>query len=95
MRKIYLKIFTVCESHRKVSFSIASLDFEWAKSIKSAKNIQFGRVFENLKLRANSVTRQVSFNRTKVGGKCQKFKNSNATFFFSFLRKCKNTSATP
>ena len=50
------------------------------KSIKSAKNIQFGRVFENLKLRATSVTRQVSFNRTKVGGKCQKFKNSNATF---------------
>ena len=33
----------------------------------------FWRVFENLKL-SNSVTRQVTFNRTKIGGKCQNWK---------------------
>ena len=33
----------------------------------------FWRVFENLKVEVNSVTRQVNFNRTKVDGKCQIF----------------------
>ena len=32
-------------------------------------------------LRSNSVTRQVNFNRTKIGGKCQ---NSNETFWVIF-----------
>ena len=34
-----------------------------------------------MSLRSNSVTRQVSFNRTKIGGKCQ---NSNTTFWVIF-----------
>ena len=33
---------------------------------------------------SNSVTRQVSFNRSKIGGKCQ---NSNATFWV-FFKQC-------
>ena len=32
-------------------------------------------------MQSNSVTRQVSFNRTKIGGKCQ---NSNITFWVIF-----------
>ena len=35
-------------------------------------------------LRSNSVTRQVSFNRTKIGRKCQNSKYSNATFWVIF-----------
>ena len=42
--------------------------YKWTKFIKNAKkkNGQFLRVFENLKLADNSVTRQVNFNRTKM-----------------------------
>ena len=50
------------------------------KLIKNAKNGQFGKFLKNWSLRSNSVTRQVSFNRTKIVGKCQNIKNSNATF---------------
>ena len=31
-----------------------------------------------------SVTRQVTFNRTKIGGECQNWKNSNETFWVIF-----------
>ena len=42
------------------------------------KMINFARFFlNNWSLRSNSVTRQVNFNRTKIGGKYQ---NPNATF---------------
>ena len=41
--------------------------------------VHFGESFWSL--RSKSVTRQVSFNRTKIGGKCQ---NSNATFWVIF-----------
>ena len=34
--------------------------------------VQFGEFLKIWSLRSNSVTRQVSFNRTKIGGKCQK-----------------------
>ena len=44
------------------------------KFIKNAKNGQFGEFFC---LRPNSATKEVNFNRTKIGGKCQ---NTNATF---------------
>ena len=43
------------------------------KFLKNAKNGSFWRVFENLKL----AVKQVSFNRTKIGGKCQNLKRSN------------------
>ena len=36
--------------------------------------IHFGEFLKTWSLRLNSVTRQVSFNRTKIVGKCQKFK---------------------
>ena len=58
------------------------------KLIKNTKYVPFWRVFENLKLRSNSVTRQVSFNRTKIGGKCQNKKKSNATFLSNFQTMC-------
>ena len=45
------------------------------KLIKSAKNSQFGNFLKTLKaLRSNSLTRQVSFKKTKNGGKCQNSK---------------------
>ena len=37
----------------------------------------FGELLKTSSLRSNSVTRQVNFNRTKIGAKCQ---NANATF---------------
>ena len=37
--------------------------------------------FQNLSLRSNSATRQVTFNRTKIGGKCQKCKIQMRYFF--------------
>ena len=36
--------------------------------------VHFGEFLKTWSLRSNSVTRQVNFNRTKIGGKCQKFK---------------------
>ena len=45
------------------------------------KIINFGEFLKTWSLRSNSITRQVSFNRTKIGGKCQ---NSNATFWVIF-----------
>ena len=41
------------------------------------KMLHFSEFFKTWSMRSNSVTRQVSFNRTKIGGKCQ---NSNTTF---------------
>ena len=69
----------VWKSTEKVSFNIASeasyvYILSGQKLIKNAKNSPFRRVFEDLKLAVNSVTRQVSFNRTKIGGKCQNWK---------------------
>ena len=36
--------------------------------------VNFGEFLKTLSLRSNSVTRQVNFNRTKIGGKCQNSK---------------------
>ena len=38
------------------------------------KMVHFGEFLKTWSLRSNSVTRQVSFNKTKVGGKCQNWK---------------------
>ena len=60
----------------KVSFNIASeasyvFILSGQKLIKNTKNAQFGEFLKTYSLRLNSVTRQVSYNRTKIGGKCQ------------------------
>ena len=60
---------TVFENPRKkVSFNIAS-----EASYVYITVIHFGEFLKTWKLRLNSVTRQVNFNRTKVDGKCQIF----------------------
>ena len=68
----------------KVVFNIASeasyiYILSGQKFIKTAKNGPFWRVFEDLMLAKNSVTRQVNFDRTKIDGKCkvEKFKWNN------------------
>ena len=63
----------------KVSFNIAReasyvYILRGQKFIKNAKNTQFGKFLKTCGLRSNSVTREVSFNRTKIGGKCQNSK---------------------
>ena len=53
-------------------------------------HIQHCEILKTWNLRSNSVTRQVNFNRAKIGGKCQ---NSNETFWVIFkhcaLQSCK------
>ena len=53
--------------------------------------VHFGEFLKTWNLQSNSVTRQVSFNRTKIGGKCQNAKKlkydslSNFQAMFSTL----------
>ena len=69
---------TVLENKRKslIQYCELCLHFELTKAKVNQKwqNGQFRRVFENLSLWYYSVTRQVSFKRTKIGGKCQSSK---------------------
>ena len=65
----------------KVSFNIASeasyvYILSVQKLIKKSQKWYFGEFFKTLSLRSNSVTRHVTFNRTKIGGnaKIQNFK---------------------
>ena len=53
------------------------------------QNILFQRVFENPILWSNSVTRQVNFKKTKIGGKCQNWKRTNTTFWV-ICKHCSN-----
>ena len=41
-------------------------------SLKMPKIVHFGEFLKIWSLRSNSVTRQVNFNRSKIGGKCRK-----------------------
>ena len=50
--------------------------------------VNFDKFLKTWSLRSNSVTRQVSFNRTKIGGKCQ---NSIATFWVIF-KQCEEVN---
>jgi len=71
----------------KVAFNIASYVYilSGQKFIKKAKNGPFWRVFEKPEVCGqNSVTRQVTFNWTKIGGKCQKFENFKCDIFDNF-----------
>ena len=72
---------------QKVAFNIASeasyvYILSGQKLIKNAKNDPFWRVV--FCLQSNSVTRQVTFKRTKIGRKCQNWKIKNATFYGIF-----------
>ena len=69
---------TLLENKRKslIQYCELWLHFELTKAKVNQKwqNGQFRRVFENLSLWYYSVTRQVSFKRTKIGGKMPKVK---------------------
>ena len=68
---------TVLENKRKslIQYCELCLHFELTKKVNQKwQNGQFRRVFENLSLWYYSVTRQVSFKRTKIGGKILKVK---------------------
>ena len=72
----------VWKSQKKVSFNIASeasyvYILSRQKFFKNAKKGQFCHFLENRSLWSNSDTREVNFNLTKIGRKCQ---NSNGTF---------------
>jgi len=54
-------------------------------SLKRPKIGPFWRVFKKSEVCGqNSVTRQVTFNWTKIGGKCQKFENFKCDIFDNF-----------
>ena len=67
------------------------VDKSW---LKMPKMVHFGEVLRTWSLRSNSVTRQVSFNRTKIGGKYKNYKNSNATLSH-FQTMCNRVSSDP
>ena len=59
-------------SHSNLRAKRATFTFWVDKSwLKMPKNVHFSEFLKIWSLRSNSVTRQVSFNRTKIGGKCQ------------------------
>ena len=76
----------------KVSFNIASeasyvYILSGHKLNKNTKMVHFDEFLKIWSLQSNSVTRQVSFNRTKIGGKCQNAKSSNNVY----LRVCRKS----
>ena len=75
----------------KVSINIASkVNSVYIFSVKShwkCLKRKIWRVFGNRSLQSNSVTRHVRLYRTKMGGKYQNTKNSNATFWV-ILKQC-------
>ena len=70
---LFLILYTVFENHRKSLIQHcerqrATFTFWVDKSkLKMAKMVNFGEVLKTWSLWSNSVTRQVSFNRTKIG----------------------------
>ena len=73
------------KSHSTLRAKRATFTFWVDKSwLKMPKMVHFDEFLKTWSLRSNSVTRQVSFNRTKIGGKCQNWKNANATFWVIF-----------
>ena len=79
-KRVSITIARCLKITEKVSFNIASkasyvyIILSGRKFIKNAKNGPIWGVFENLSLRSNIATRQVSFNMTKISGKCQNSK---------------------
>ena len=79
--KINYDLCTVFENHRKSLIELL-LHFEWPKSsLKTPKMVHFGEFLKSFILRSNSVTRQVTFNLTKIGGKCKNSKIEMRYFF--------------
>ena len=78
-------IGTVFENHRKSLIQRCERSYVYTlngqKLIKNAKNDPLWQVLKICSLRSKRVIRQVSFNRTKIGGKCQ---ISNATYWVIF-----------
>ena len=58
------------------------VDKSW---LKMPKMVHFGKFLKTWSLRSNSVTRQVSFNRTKIGGKCDILSNFQAMLWQQIL----------
>ena len=60
------------KSHSTLRAKRATFTF-WVdkSSLKMPKMVQFGEFLKTCSLRSNRVTRQVSFNRSKIGEKCQ------------------------
>ena len=75
-----LPSFTVFENHRKSLIqhcerSDLRLQLSGKKLIKNVQKWSIlGEFLNTLGLRSNSVTRQVSFNWSKIGGKCLNLK---------------------
>ena len=61
--------------------------------LKMPKMVNFGELLKIWSYCSNSVTRQVTLNMTKIGGKSQKWKNSNATFWV-ILKHCEYVDST-
>ena len=70
------------KSHSTLRMKRATFTFGVDKSsLTMPKTVNFGEFLKTWKLKSNCVTRQVTFDRTKIGGKCQ---NPNATFWVIF-----------
>ena len=88
---LYLTVF---ESHRKSLIqhcerSDLRLQLSGKKLIKNVQKWSIlGEFLNTLGLRSNSVTRQVSFNRTKIGGKCQNGKKFKCDILSNFQTMC-------
>ena len=67
-----------------ISFNIASeASYVYDKSsLKMPKMVDFVEFLKTWSLRSNSVTRQVTFNRTKIGGKSQNWKIKMGHFWW-------------
>ena len=66
---------TVFENHRKKSHStLRAKRATFTFYLEIPKMVHFAEFLKTWSLRSNSVTRQVSFNRTKIGGQCQNSK---------------------
>ena len=79
LTQLFYDLHGVWKSQKKVSFNNASeaskftfwVDKSW---LKMPIMVNFGEFLKTWSLRSNSITRQVTFNRIKIGEKRQKFK---------------------
>ena len=76
------------KSHQRCEWMELVLDFERTKvHWKCPKWVHFGEFLKTWNLLSNSVTRHITYRRTRIGGKCQFLTNSNATFCFQVIIK--------
>ena len=69
------------KSHSTLRGSELRLHFEWTKvHPKCQKMVQFDEFLTNWSYLSNSVTRQATFNRTKIARKCQNWKTQMQHF---------------